>query len=145
MPAPDPQTLAPRSELVPKCAKGAKRAKLVALLLLLFSACLNPMPEEFPSNGDVIVGVPGRGSDDEANELPIVPDQNAGPVDFGEGASGGSGGSGGNATPPATQPPTTGGDGDGEADAPDAGADAGTPGAAATGTDDTSSEDETDP
>jgi len=58
MPAPDPQTMALRSGIVPQCAK---RVRLLALGLFLLTACLNPMPEEFPSNdGDAVVtGIPG--------------------------------------------------------------------------------------
>jgi hypothetical protein len=134
MPTPDPQTLAPRSGLVPQCAKGGKP---LALLVILFSACLNPMPEEFPSNDDgvPVIGEPGSSSDanDEANGAPIVPEQNSGPGDiFGGGA--GSGGSGGNVSSPLPQSPS-GNDGEVDPAAPDAGADAGAPSAEATGTD----------
>jgi hypothetical protein len=140
MPTPDRETMAPRSGFEPECAR---RARLLALALLLLSACLNPMPEEFPSNDDP-VNVGGNIDlapvDDEANGRPTVPDQD-GPGDFG---AAGSGGTGGNVSPPAAQPPLTGSDGNGESEAPDAGADAGTP--STTGTDDdTSPEGDTAP
>lgn len=59
MPAPDRQTMARRSEVVSQCAK---RARLWAILLL--SACLNPRPEELPSNDDGpgLSATPGEGS-----------------------------------------------------------------------------------
>jgi hypothetical protein len=142
MPAPDPQTLAPRSGLVPQCAK---RGKPLACLLVLLSACLNPMPEEFPSNDDavpVIGGVPGSSptGSDEANGSPIIVPDQSGPGDiFGGGA--GTGGSGGNIGPPLSEAPTN-TSGEDEPAAPDAGpADAGAPSAEATGTE----EDETTP
>jgi hypothetical protein len=142
MPAPDPQTLAARSGLVPQCAKGGKP---FVLLLVLFSGCLNPMPEEFPSNDSLVpdIGEPETTTTDEANGPPTLPN----PGDSGEilGGDIGTGGSGGNVSPPLTDPPVPVGNGEGEPAAPDAGADAGAPSAEATGTDDTSPEGEATP
>jgi hypothetical protein len=143
MPPPDPQTMARRSGLVPRCAK---RARLLALALFPFSACLNPMPEEFPSNDGepVVTGIPGSGTvNDDESALPTVPDLNTEGDIFG--GAGGSGGTGGNVAPPATQPPITGSDGTGETEAPDAGADAGASDREATGTEAASPEGETAP
>jgi hypothetical protein len=123
MPTFDPMTMAQRSELVPHCAS---RARLWAMLLL--SACLNPMPEEFPSeDGSAVQLGPSAGAgageatgnDDGA---PTVPDRGQGP-DFVEGGAG-TGGSAPGDVPSPTSPPTGSG-GDGELGAPDAGTDAG--------------------
>lgn len=141
MPAPDPQTLAPRSGIVPQCAK---RTRLLALALCLFSACLNPMPEEFPSADEeaVIVGPGLNGSDGEQSDRPTVPDQNGSGEDFA--GAGGSGGTSSSGTPPATNsPPII--EGGGEATAPDAGVDAGASSTEATGTEAASPEGETAP
>jgi hypothetical protein len=141
MPAPDPQTLAARSGLVPQCAKGGKP---FALLLVLLSGCLNPMPEEFPSNDSLVpdIGEPETTTNEQADGPPTLPNPNDPGDLLGDGA--GSGGSGGNASPPLTQSPT-GADGESEPAAPDAGADAGAPSPEATGTDDTSPEGEATP
>lgn len=139
MPPPDRETMAPRSGLEPECAR---RARVLALVVLMISACLNPMPEEFPSNGESVSvggGIDLSPTDDGANGRPTVSDQ-GGPGGFVEGA----GGTGGNVAPPAAEPPISGNDGAGEAEAPDAGADAGIP--STTGTDDdTSPEGDTAP
>lgn len=125
MAAPDQRTMASRSGTGPICAK---RAKLLPLGLLLVCACLNPMPEEFPSNDgpEVTVGGGVTGSvGNDANETPSLPGTSTGSEDF-VGESGGSGGASAGSVPPATQPPSNGADG--EAAAPDAGAaDAGPP------------------
>jgi hypothetical protein len=139
MPAPDPLTLASRSGNVPV---RAKRIRLLALALCLFSACLNPMPEEFPSNDEeaIIIG-PGLNGSDDVSDRPTVPDQNASGEDFG--SAGGSGGTSASGTPPATDsPPIIGG---GEAAAPDAGVDAGASSTETTGTETASPEGETAP
>jgi hypothetical protein len=129
MPAPDPQTLAARSGVVPRCAK---RSRLLALALCLFSACLNPRPEEFPPEGEAVMVGPGLGgSHDDSVDQPTLPGESSGP----DVTVGGAGGSGtGSGIPPATQPPAN-IEGDGEAAAPDAGVDAGAAPEAATGAD----------
>jgi hypothetical protein len=128
---------------VPQCAN---RGKPLALLLVLLSACLNPMPEEFPSNEDgvSVIGTPGSstGGNDEAGGRPIVTDGQSGPGDI-LGGGAGTGGSGGDLGPPLPEAPTN-TSGEGEPAAPDAGpADAGAP--SATGADDTSTEGEAVP
>jgi hypothetical protein len=142
MPAPDPQTMAPRSGVAPACAR---RTRLLALALVLFSACLNPMPEEFPSNdeGAVIIG-PGLngGNAGDPSDRPTVPDRD----DSGDllGGADGSGGTSASGSPPATQPPPV-NEGGGEASAPDAGVDAGASSTEAAGTEAASPEGETTP
>ncbi len=140
MPTPDPQTLAPRSGIVPLCAK---RTRLLALALCLFSACLNPMPEEFPSADEeaVLDGPGANGGYVDLYQPPTVPDNGSGDDFAGAGGSGGTSSSG---TPPATDsPPII--EGGGEAAAPDAGVDAGASSTEATGTETTSPEGETAP
>lgn len=140
MRAPDPQTLTARSGPVPQCAK---RGEAIAFLLVLLSACLNPRPEEFPSNDDMsaVIGTPGSSSGDnnEASGPPVGSEQeDPGYNIIGDGA--GSGGSGGDLGQPLPQTPTDdSSSGEGEPAAPDAGADAGAPSAELTG-EDTSTE-----
>ena len=117
MAAPDRQTQASRSGFVPRSAIGA-----LVWACAVIVACLNPMPEEFPSGqADVDTSGPGRGEGGGAGG-PSVP----GPVndddpddlfenpDTGSGA--GTGGASGTPAPP----------NEGAAEQPDAGADAGT-------------------
>jgi hypothetical protein len=117
---------------VPICAKHVR-----FLALALLGACLNPMPEELPSNDDSVVnnGVSGGSVETDTNERPSTDDSPPGFL--------GEAGSGDSATenPPA-QPPEA-GSGDQEAPAArDAGADAGAPSVEDTSPEDTSAEGE---
>jgi hypothetical protein len=116
--------------------------------MLLLSACLNPMPEEFPSeDGSAVQLGPSAGAG--AGEAtgnddgpPTVPDRGQGP-DFSEGGAGTGGTAPGNAPSPSSPPPID--NGGGEVGAPDAGTDAGSSGLDDTGAEDTGSEGEAAP
>jgi hypothetical protein len=121
---------------VPQCAK---RGKALAFLLVLLSACLNPRPEEFPSNAEVsAIGTPGSNSGDN-NEM-SGPPVGSGQEDPGYNIIGDGAGSGGDLGEPLPQTPADSSSGEGEPAAPDAGADAGAPSAELTGAEDTSTE-----
>lgn len=109
MAAPERRATARRSGVVPTCAAFA-----AALAYALATACLNPMPDDFPSN-DESGSATDRGSGGSGGSANLIP---AAPGLNGDGESPGEGPS----TDAPEPPPPSGGAG---AAGPDAGLDAG--------------------